>query len=92
MNILRKIREVDRAVNEGLITYEEAANLVQPFTDAESVRHAHWVYKKRMGYFCSACIESGLSPTNADDKCGYSLDGTMKYCWNCGAKMDEVTE
>ena len=58
----------------------------------EPVRHGHWVYKKNMGYFCSACMEDGLSPTNADDNCGYSLDGNMKYCWNCGAKMDEVTE
>ena len=53
-------------------------------------KRGRWIYKKRMGYFCSACIEDGLSPTNADDKCGYSLDGEMNYCWNCGAKMDEV--
>lgn len=59
-----------------------------PTVDAEPVRHGHWVYYKNMGYFCSACIEHGLSPTNGDDNCGYSLDGTMKYCWNCGAKMD----
>lgn len=92
MNILREIRNIDRSLEEGRISFQEAADRVEPFKDAEPVRHAHWVYYKNMGYFCSACIESGLSPTNADDNCGYSLDGTMNYCWNCGAKMDEVTD
>ena len=84
MNILRKIREIDRAVNEGLITYEEAANLVQPFTDAEPVKHGYWVTKwnqyDKDGYVirtigrCSCCNQ-------------YS--DVLDYCGNCGAKMED---
>lgn len=68
--------------------WEQCIEIVNSLPDEQ--RYGRWIYKKNMGYFCSACIESGLSPTNADDNCGYSLDGTMKYCWNCGAKMIET--
>ena len=80
MNILRKIREVDRALNEGLITYQEAADMVAPFTDAEPVRHGHWI-DTGSGQECSECHE--IQP-------GY--DNYRYYCPVCGAKMDEVVK
>ena len=79
MNILRKIREVDRALNEGLITYEEAANLVEPFKDAEPVIHSYWSLKPDGKYMCVKC-------NNFIDK---DKVKDYKYCPYCGAKMDE---
>lgn len=78
MNILRKIREIDRALNDGIISYEEATNLVQPFTDAEPVKHGHWIDD----WVCSECIWE-----HTDDS-GNPLITTYEYCPHCGAKMD----
>ena len=53
-----------------------------PTVDAESVRHAHWVRTDKTDKFTWECSE-----------CGYGLtDYKLSYCYDCGAKMDEVTE
>lgn len=55
-----------------------------PSADAEPVRHGHWLGKPIAGYAtvrCSNCKSAFL-----ENK------GIWKYCPNCGAKMDEVSE
>lgn len=50
-----------------------------PTVDAEPVRHGHWIKSEKSDYEweCSAC--------------GYGLsDYRTTYCYDCGAKMDEV--
>lgn len=53
-------------------------------TDAQEVRHGHWV-----GDFCSICGKDALCDC---DK--YEIYGTIhsSYCPHCGAKMDEVCD
>ena len=84
MNILRKIREVDRALNEGLITYQEAADAVAPFTDAEPVKHGYWIDTNE-GTYCSECRNYPY-----DDGEFHILHWRSDYCPVCGAKMDKV--
>ena len=57
---------------------------IQPTIDAVPVVHAHWIGKPLAGYStvkCSAC--GSVFVEN---------NGKWKYCPDCGAKMDEVTE
>ena len=56
-----------------------------PTVDAEPVRHGHWIEKGagfNWHFECSAC--------GWED--GYPFNDRMKYCPNCGAKMDEEAE
>ena len=48
-----------------------------PSADVQPVVHGEWIGRGSMliGYRCSVCD-------------GYSIDGTDKFCPNCGAKMD----
>ena len=57
----------------------------QPTVDAESVKHGRWIephrtYDKRAYVQCTNCGETQY------------LGRFMKYCPNCGAKMDEVKD
>ena len=53
-----------------------------PTLDVELVRHGWWVYDHWCEFKCSCC--GHFSSTNPR--------GKEKYCPNCGAKMDEVSE
>ena len=56
----------------------------QPTIDAAPVVHGHWIGKPLAGYStvkCSACGSAFVEN-----------NGKWKYCPDCGAKMDEVTE
>lgn len=54
---------------------------VAPTIDAEPVRHGHWIaYRSGVDTQCSECEWSTDFPI------------ARKYCPNCGAKMDEVSE
>lgn len=66
-----------------------------PTVDAEPVRHGHWMHgdevvkldvfdAPEMSCWCSEC---GDWLTGSDE---YPVRG--KFCPNCGAKMDEVTD
>lgn len=51
--------------------------------DAVPVRHGHWIDGGYLGndnrnYMCSVC---GAGET-------HTLKVTVRYCWNCGARMD----
>lgn len=55
-----------------------------PTADATPVVHGHWIGKPLAGYStvkCSACGSAFVEN-----------NGKWKYCPDCGAKMDEVTE
>ena len=51
----------------------------------EPVRHGRWIWDDE-GYHCSECFFHAYGNTL---EC---FDGTYRYCPNCGAKMDEVTD
>lgn len=56
-----------------------------PTVDAELVRHGHWIFNPKdaieMMFTLPKCSECGTE----------SSDGG-NYCYNCGAKMDKVTD
>ncbi len=67
---------------------------IQPTIDAEPVKHGKWVkdgeasalYKcSKCGTLCSLVGYANCIPIEQMNK-------TMKYCNNCGAKMDEVND
>jgi len=95
MNILREIRNIDRSLEEGRISFQEAADRVAPFTDAEPVRHGHWIehtsWYKTQSCECSECgnIERGFDYPYEKES---AIEHAGLYCRRCGAKMDEVTE
>lgn len=69
--------------NKALRCYVEAEIDAAPTVDAEPVRRGRWVQDdtwKDM-YFCSACM--GRDHRNKPKH---------KFCPECGAKMDEVSE
>lgn len=51
-----------------------------PTIEAEPVRHGHWEFIGGYGYQyrCSRCVNC--------------VERKTKYCPNCGARMDEVSE
>ena len=53
-----------------------------PTIDAVPVRHGEWIYDD--GYYCSECNHHAYGNTL---EC---MNGTYRYCPNCGALMDEV--
>lgn len=62
-----------------LKNYEHASQEYE--VDAEPVKHGHWIKSEKSDYEweCSAC--------------GYGLsDYRTTYCYDCGAKMDEVED
>ena len=56
-----------------------------PTIDAQPIRHGKWIYKvfekSRVGFF--ECSECGYVTFN---------EKVCHYCYNCGAKMNEVEE
>ena len=56
-----------------------------PKVDAEPVRHGRWIWDDE-GYHCSECFFHAYGNTL---EC---LDGTYRFCPNCGARMDEEVE
>lgn len=63
--------------------FEEGINLVKniPIIEAEPIKHGRWIKSEKSDYHweCS--------------NCGYGLtDYRTTYCYDCGARMDEVEE
>ena len=56
-----------------------------PTIDTEPIRHGKWIYKEfepsKVGFF--ECSECGYVAFN---------EKVCHYCYNCGAKMNEVEE
>ena len=81
------VRKVDgKEVLESVLYAEQIDNA--PTIDAEPVRHGTWEWNTNNGfYYCSKC--QTVSPR--EDQDGEYCD-CPKYCPNCGARMDEVSE
>ena len=55
--------------------------------DTQEVKHGRWIwYPEICAYSCSECHKYQYGNTLD------VLDGTYRYCPNCGARMDEVEE
>lgn len=52
-----------------------------PTIDAEPVRHGKWIWEEQV-YNCSVCSHKAYGNIL---EC---MDGTYKYCPNCGARME----
>ena len=63
--------------------YEDTVNLIneQPAVDAVEVVHGRWISKECKPHLIYKCSECG-------DVWSYGAIIQMKYCPNCGAKMD----
>lgn len=72
----------------GAITLTQVRIAIRPTVDAEPVRHGHWITNEWFDgdeyYSCSAC--------GCDWFCTEETPhvSNMKYCPECGAKMDEL--
>ena len=53
--------------------------------DAEPIRHGKWIWEEQV-YKCSVCSHKAYGNIL---EC---MDGTYKYCPNCGARMEETDE
>lgn len=83
--------------NQGVTTswataYSECEELVDsvPTEDVEPVKRGRWIkleddYNDHL-YECSYCHTWTSLPT---EEVNY---GSIRYCWSCGAKMDEVED
>ena len=95
MNALKLVREVDRQINNGELSYEEGVELLHPLFDVEPVRHGHWIEHTSWYWTqeceCSECgnIEYGFNYPYETEK---AVDHAGLYCRRCGAKMDEVED
>lgn len=94
------MRPIDADKSDEIIIFDKQNELIQcsaivdyckrqreflnkfPTLDVELVRHGWWVYDHWCEFKCSCC--GHFSSTNPR--------GKEKYCPNCGAKMDEVSE
>lgn len=60
-----------------------------PTVDAEPVRHGHWIEGNNFHWYSNSCSCCGYTRTTDIKSNGWNQ---WKYCPNCGAKMDEVTD
>lgn len=77
-DVYRIIEEADVALDKGRINLGEYNKIIQPWRDAEPIKHGRWIWKN----YYLVCSECGKENDRTD------------YCPNCGAKMDldEVEE
>ena len=54
-----------------------------PLDDAEPVKHGHWILTQDEQYEYCRCSECGY-----DTGENWMIGSEIKYCANCGAKMD----
>lgn len=89
-----KLKEIVKDEFDGVCVYDVSSSEVindfheiidkTPTAEGEPIRHGHWIYsgnaKASIYKKCSVC---GTSFANF---------GGIKYCSECGAKMDEVND
>lgn len=67
-----------------------------PAADVESVRHGKWVYGSDAQFHCSCCDKVPLMEVKCLDETVWKLKEIMasfiKWCPECGAKMDVDAE
>ena len=59
-----------------------------PTIEAKPLKHGRWINDKGL-YKCSVCNNFIITGWDIPIE---QMNKTMKYCNNCGAKMDEVEE
>lgn len=103
LNEYRDFKDMD-CPSGHTVTADYMIELVEdaPAVDAEVVRHGRWIHPKdhvvTNEFFCSECNKRTVSlrPINrqpngallADENGNFYYPPTMKYCSECGAKMD----
>ena len=91
MNALKLVREVDRQINNGELSYEEGVELLNPLFDVEPVRHGHWIEHSSwyIVYSCE-CSECGQVINNLyyNPDRESAIENAGLYCKRCGARMD----
>lgn len=98
MTILINLNDARKKLNEleGSAEYNkgvtDAFNALfdLPTIEAEPVKHGRWINDKGL-YKCSICNNFTITGW-ANCIPIEQMNKTMKYCNNCGAKMDEVEE
>lgn len=86
------MRLVDTDVIEKELGVEDRDLYVQhildsaPTVEAEPIKHGHWINNNGL-YQCSLCKEYTVMGWASCISIEY-MNKTMKYCNNCGAKMD----
>ena len=66
--------------------------LIESAPPVEPVRHGRWVTENGEPPKCSRCGIEALEHTIGIVYVGQTVRIESKYCPNCGAKMNEVTE
>lgn len=77
------IRAIENDCSEAVYyTKRDAIDCIeaQPTADVAEVRHGEWKRDKKFNPYCSVCGEDPWSALIAETH--------LKYCPNCGAKMD----
>lgn len=85
---LRDIQNAIFLLKNNEITIGEYEEIIKKWSDAESIRHGHWIEdtiqnpedlaNDNIAYKCSCCGHGDL----------HSKSVEVRYCWYCGAKMD----
>ena len=66
-----------------------ATDSVTPTIEATPIRHGHWIDNDDIDFPCYTCSACHCEWVCYD---GTPEDNNMRYCPECGAKMDEPTE
>ena len=73
------------------VEYNIIAN--EPTADVAPVIHAHWAKREDGDFECSHCKRRALAaPTRNIEIAPSVIANWFKYCFECGAKMDEEDE
>ncbi len=78
----------DEAVDEVQKGYDRgfAEGYAKGKAEAEPIKHGHWIYLRDEDnnglYECSECHKGDI----------HAKECNVSYCWNCGARMDEVEQ
>jgi len=87
-NAVAAIHHADAMVDRGEITFGEYEEMIKPWTDAEPVKHGHWIVLH--GVLAGDDIYGDMGECS---NCGLHLrNWEWNYCPNCGAKMDEEVQ
>lgn len=84
------------SIRYGLVEGVMYERLVDKEPTIDPVKHTHWIEENTvMAKFvkCSNCgIHIRVAREGKQNERYYLYSDEMKFCSNCGAKMDEVTE
>lgn len=91
VNLSEVINEIEKFkgyLDEDMIWRIKFAINRLPATDAESVKHGHWIKKEHVYSSDSGVYRYECSLCHCSDE--HNEDREVPYCWQCGALMDEA--